>query len=649
MMKTMKPLSMWSVRAKIFSLVTILLAVICIFIYLYFPAALERETLLAFEHKADVIGLITAYSLAPAILFDDSTTLREILQAAQQDDDIAYLVVVDTHGAIVSAYGEAIALRAGYRAAAENLGVTKDGRYFRTYTPVLHDDRIIGSLYLGLSLHQVADDVRRSRNTIAVVSFLIFLLGVIAVFIISTLIIRPLEAMVGTVEAITEGDLSKRAAIFSNDEIGHLAASFNAMVDRLEQAYNELEAVNRTLEDRITKRTRALEEEIVERKQLEQQLIQAQKMETIGTLAGGIAHDFNNLLGIILGYAHRMRSAPENIDAKALDAIIMATERGAGLVRQLLTFARKTEVQFESVHVEGVLRELTLLLRDTFPKTIDIRLDIEPNLPSIKADPNQLHQALLNLCLNARDAMPNGGALTLRASTAASDTLRLKHPQATQQRYVCLCVTDSGQGMDQPTQDRIFEPFFSTKDRHKGTGLGLAVVYGIVNAHNGFIDVESRVGAGTSIQLYLPAPPTPLPESLEMRTTDDESVRGTETILVVEDEEMLRDLLQGMFESRGYRVLTASDGEEAVRVFAGNKERIALVLSDMGLPKLGGWEAFLEMRTLNPAVKVILASGYFDLNLKAEMVRAGAKDFIQKPYVPQLILRQVRQTLDETA
>lgn len=387
------------------------------------------------------------------------------------------------------------------------------------------------------------------------------------------------------------------------------------------------------------------------RRQLEQQLIQAQKMESLGTLAGGIAHDFNNLLGIILGHASmlaRIQSDPAKL-ASSIEAIIKTAERGASLVKQLLTFARKTDVLPESVRVNDSVNEITKLFREIFPKTITISTHLEENLPSIIADTNQIHQVLLNLGLNARDAMPRGGTLSIKTGLVKVDTIRQKFPKATTKEYVFISVADTGIGMDEATQNRIFEPFFTTKQRDKGTGLGLATVYGIVENHRGLMNVESKLKQGTIFNLYFPVQPGGI-ESFEIKKELIGDVAGgTETILLVEDEEMLRELLRVVLMGKGYTVLTASDGKEAVDIYARHHKDIALVLCDMGLPKLGGDEVFVKLKEINSGVKVIFASGYLDQNLESEMLRAGAKDFVLKPYIPKEILEKIRATIDRTS
>lgn len=389
--------------------------------------------------------------------------------------------------------------------------------------------------------------------------------------------------------------------------------------------------------------------DVTERKRLEEDLRQAQKMESVGTLAGGMAHDFNNILGIIIGYATRLRSSVEESSplARGLEPIIKAAERGAGLVKQLLTFARRTPVQREPLNVNETVEEIVQLLAETFPKTITIEQSLTPDLPMISADSNQLHQALLNLCLNARDAMPNGGTLSITTQPEPGERVRVRYPAATATRYVHIQVTDTGVGIDHTIKSRIFEPFFSTKGPAKGTGLGLSVVYGVVKSLEGFIDVNSKKGAGTTFSLHLPAMEHPQP------TGDSKSIqqpmtfmKGTETILLVEDEEMLLDLLDALLTEHGYHILRARDGVEAVEVYREHQSTISLVLSDMGLPRLGGWQAFQQMREINPRVKVILASGYLDPNLRKEMIEAGAVDFIQKPYIPEEILKRIRSVID---
>jgi len=296
------------------------------------------------------------------------------------------------------------------------------------------------------------------------------------------------------------------------------------------------------------------------------------------------------------------------------------------------------------------------MLRETLPKPIKIQTRLSEHLPRIHADPNQLHQALLNLAVNARDAMADRGVLTLGTDVVTGQTLRAKFPEAAGRRYVELCVADTGAGMDGETRRRIFEPFFTTKGS-KGQGLGLAVVYGIVNAHRGWIDLETEKGKGTTFRLYIEAPETDVAEesssSPESRRRDPRHVASSEkatggrrTLLVVEDEEMLLQPIRDLLEENGYEVLTALDGKQAVERHAEHADRIDLVLLDLGLPRLGGWQAYLEMRGKNPGLRCIVASGNLGAEQRAAMMKAGVQVSVRKPYTGPQLLAAVRAALN---
>ncbi len=388
--------------------------------------------------------------------------------------------------------------------------------------------------------------------------------------------------------------------------------------------------------------------DLTERKKFEDQLRQAQKMESIGTLAGGVAHDFNNILSIILSYTSLLeqeKSQPEKLD-HTLEVIKKAVHRGASIVRQILTFARKADVTLESLGANEVVTDIEKMLVETFPESITFSLHLDPALPAIIADRTQLQQALLNLSVNARDAMPNGGTLTVTTTTAGQAALRERFPKAHEESYVCIRVADTGLGMDESTQKHIFEPFFTTKEFGKGTGLGLAVVYGVVENHHGFIDVESSPGRGTTFSLFFPVQTGDARISAAAPADKREPAGGNETILFVEDEAMLMNLAKMFLESRGYIVLAAGDGADAVELYLHHKDTIAAVVTDMGLPTMGGVDVFHRLKEVNPAVKVILVSGYLDPALKNEMLTAGAKGFIQKPYALGDMLRKLREVID---
>ncbi len=383
---------------------------------------------------------------------------------------------------------------------------------------------------------------------------------------------------------------------------------------------------------------------------LEQQLIQAQKLESLGTLAGGIAHDFNNILGIIVGHATLIKRSgldPEK-QSQSIEAITTAAQRGAALVRQLLTFARKSDVIMHRIQLNDSIKEVASLLRETFPKIIDVSMKLQEKLPLILADSTQIHQVLLNLCVNARDAMPEGGKLAISTQTVEGTSIQSKFPKAKICNYVVVEVSDTGSGMDEETRLKIFEPFFTTKEPGKGTGLGLAVAFGIISLHYGFIDVASTPGRGTTFSLYFPVNVEEIEPFHIKGEMLGETPGGTETILLVEDEEMLRELAKMALKGKGYTVITATNGEEAIQIYKARKKEIALVLSDMGLPKLDGYSAFKELKEINPAIKFVIASGYIDPVQKSEILKSGVKEFIQKPYVPNDMLSKIRNVLDLT-
>ena len=384
------------------------------------------------------------------------------------------------------------------------------------------------------------------------------------------------------------------------------------------------------------------------RKRLEQQLIQAQKMEGLGTLAGGIAHDFNNILAIILGYTTRLedwKKHPEQMP-EAIKVIRDAVARGASLVQQLLTSARQTEARFTPLDLNALVQELERMLGATFPKTINFILQLHPGLPLAKADRSQIHQVLLNLCVNARDAMPNDGTITLATGVASGDELRVSFGGVNAERYVFVRVTDTGTGISKRVKPHIFEPFYTTKERGKGTGLGLSVVYGVVNNHRGFVQVDSEPGRGTTFSIYLPLGSATEPASANGRSAgpDHDPAR---TVMLVEDEEMLRELGVMLLESDGYRVLAAKDGVEAVEMFEAHADEIGLVVCDLGLPRLGGRDVFLRMKEIKPSVRTIVASGYLEPNLRTEILRAGVIDTVQKPYDFRELIERIRSIIGE--
>jgi two-component system, cell cycle sensor histidine kinase and response regulator CckA len=396
----------------------------------------------------------------------------------------------------------------------------------------------------------------------------------------------------------------------------------------------------------ITERKKAEQE----RESLQKQLLQAQKMEAIGTLAGGIAHDFNNLLQVILGYADLLllKKEPKDPERKKLEVIQHAARDGADLVARILTFSRKGESQTRPMDLNDEIRRVEKLLRRTLPKMIQIDLLLADDLGIIDADPAQIEQVTLNLGVNAQHAMPEGGRLIIETSNVSlSDECVNTHLDAKPGKYVLLTVSDTGIGMPPGTLDRIFEPFFTTKTDEEGTGLGLAMVHGIVAQHGGYIRCHSEPGSGTSFKIYFPVSSTELLSDLAV--TGEMPAFGSETVLLVDDDDRVQEITRQIIEMGGYKVLVARSGEEALIKYRDRKDEISLVILDLIMPGMGGKECLRELRQIQPKLKVLIASGFSDAPSVQESIKMGANGFIYKPFNSKELLLQVRRVLDEAS
>jgi PAS domain S-box-containing protein len=393
----------------------------------------------------------------------------------------------------------------------------------------------------------------------------------------------------------------------------------------------------------------AINTDITEKKAIEAQFLRAQRMESIGTLAGGIAHDLNNILAPIMMSIDILKLTATDPQAKSiLDTIEASSKRGSDIVRQVLSFARGLESQRVEIQPAHLLRELECIIKNTFPKNIRLRFTIPNNIWMILGDPTQVHQILLNLCVNARDAMPKGGNLTIEVGNGGLDAQHAALPAGAKAgRYVYIRVTDSGTGIPQAILDKIFEPFFTTKEVNEGTGLGLSTVMGIVKSHEGVIDVSTDPGRGTTFTVYLPAMEisgeSPRPPA---RTISAPAGKG-ETVLVVDDEASILTIASQSLEAFGYRVFTATNGAEAMTVYAKHQDEIAVVLTDMSMPIMDGAVLIRALAKINPAVKIIAASGLNANDDLAKMSGASVKHFLKKPYTAEALLEALRKVLTE--
>ena len=470
---------------------------------------------------------------------------------------------------------------------------------------------------------------REAMASLAHLNRLLLALGLVAVFSGGALVFaicdrftRPLGSLVGGVGALEKGDFEYRLNARGSDEVAQLTRAFGRMRSTLKT--NE-----------------------VQRQKLEDHLRQSQKMEAIGRLAGGVAHDFNNLLMVISGYTEVLldQLAPENaLHAKA-EAIQQASDRATTLTRQLLAFSRKQLLELKVIDVNAIVADMERLLRPLIGEDIELTTSLAPAVGCTRADAGQLEQVIMNLVVNAKDAMHNGGKICIRtASVTLDDTYRPENTFIKHGPYVMISVSDTGQGMDRDTQARIFEPFFTTKEKGKGTGLGLSTVYGIIKQSGGYVFVQSELGRGTVFTIYFPRVDEPsaslgaLPASLA-------AVGGAETILLVEDEESVRQLVRETLESRGYHVLEAANGQDALAVAASHADTIHLIITDVVMPGLSGHELVQKLLPARPGTKVLYLSGYAEDAFASPLPADGKRIFLQKPFTLQSLSRRVREVL----
>ena len=431
-------------------------------------------------------------------------------------------------------------------------------------------------------------------------------------------------------------------------------AALQAHLEKRTRVEEQLQHLNRELQTRIAesaaKLTRA-NADLVRGKESRKQLRQSELLTNIGTLAAGIAHDFNNILNVIQAYAVLILSHPTDADHVAEDAEVIreTVEEGVALARQLLEVGRKTETKADLADINDLLQRTTRSLAPMFPTNIVIAADLDPRVPMIMIDAGLLYQAILNLCINARDAMPDGGKILVQTRITSGDALRQRFAEAAADQYVYISVADTGVGMEAEVRSRVFESYFTTKELGQGTGLGLSIVHGIVSEHDGFIEVASEPGCGSTFHIYLPIP-------REEATADDvtppsaknkiaDRWRQRETILYAEDDARLAGLMQRLLEGEGFKVLTAQNGVEAVEVHSRHKTQIGLAILDLGLARLNGWEAFQLMKKIDPKLKGILASGYVSAEVESRVAKGELNGVLQKPYLGEEVLTMIKHAI----
>jgi len=466
----------------------------------------------------------------------------------------------------------------------------------------------------------------------ATVALALLAVSVLLLIALERMISRPILELAVAARTVREReDFRVRLPARTGDEIGTLTDAFHRMLTALEQREAALRRANE------------------EQRHLQEQLIQAQKMESIGRLAGGIAHDFNNLLTVIVGSTDLARAQlPEEDQLQPLlENVRQATTQASNLTNQLLAFARRQIIEPRIVDLNHLVADAEKMLRTLIGDDVELVAIPQPELWPVRADPHQMMQVLVNLAVNARDAMPGGGRLEIETRDVELKSRPGREGSPAPGGYVRLTVRDTGEGMDEEVRQRVFEPFYTTKGKGEGTGLGLSIVYGIVHGAGGHIELESKEGAGSTFHLHFPhaekaPPPAPTPEE----PAAEPMARGEETILLVEDESGARTAVARILEHLGYRVLTAGDAAEAIEIFEGRDRPPDLLLTDVVMPGRSGVELAEDLHRRDPELGILFMSGYTDRHTGVRLVSERRAAFLAKPFPNQLLARKVREALD---
>ena len=583
------------------------------------------------------------------LLNDDIVRLNRLIKDAASVQGILYAAIVDRKNTI-KAHSDPHKIGKPLQDFQEMDEVRKDGniQYFshtlpsgvqvlNLSRPITFKEKELGAVHVGLSLDFISHLIYRESVFIFILSLFIVLLGIAVAVLLGISFSRPISKLMGATQEFGKGNLDYRLNMRRKDEFGDLASAFNYMAGELDKK----EVANAQL---FSERLQAEKET----RKLEEQLQQSQKMEAVGQLAGGIAHDFNNSLTLIKVCSQLALQEINEGDPirEKIQQIDEATTRSGDLARQLLTFSRRHVEETKVLDLNHLLANLNKMLRRAIGENIELVNKMAEGLGRVKADPGQIEQIIVNLVVNARDSMPNGGNLVLETANAELDPEYARtHIRVTPGRYVMFSVKDTGKGMAPEVKERIFEPFFTTKEEGKGTGLGLFMVYGIVQKYGGHITVESEPGMGTAFKIYLPQADEQLEEARE-ELLGKRLPRGGETILVVEDENDLRTLMAQALNRQGYKTLEAANGEEGLLLFDKYRQEINLVVTDVVMPRMTGFELIDLLLPLYPQMKVIYISGYPDNpDLQQRNLNPDA-NFIAKPFSLEDLATKVRRVLD---
>ncbi len=614
-----------------------------------------------FENEVAVLGRIAADRATAAVAFGDTRSAEETLQALGVRSSVLAARLLDEAGEPLAAYtaeGAAPRLHDLDKRDLPPEAITyREDRVYLS-RPIVLEGVEIGTLLLESDLAPLRE--RRGRYT--AIASAVALLSFVLVFLLSSRLRRslaePVTSLARTARGVTRDfDYSVRVPKTTGDEIGDLVDAFNGMLEEIANRDKDLVSAKERAEESArharsrfeeTRRSKdALEQEIAERERLERQIRQSQKMEAIGRLAGGVAHDFNNMLMVILGGSEAIRERPGDAEQTLMevDEIAAAAERAASVTRQLLAFSRQQVLSVQELDLNRIVTDTRKMLERLIGEDVELSTHLHDAKLSISVDPGQIQQVLLNLVVNARDAMPAGGALHIATDEVEITPGLAASLEVEPGRYCLLEVRDTGEGMPPEVASRIFEPFFTTKGVGQGTGLGLATVYGIVRQSGGAVSVESDLGAGTQFRVYLPnrAQEAGAGEGTERR----EVPRGNETLLLVEDDGAVRRHLRSMLERSGYQVLEAVDGVEALEVSRAFPEPFDMVVTDVVMPRMSARELVERLEEERGAMRVLFVSGYVDDVLSRHGVTTETgRSLLQKPFTRDQLAERVRALLD---
>ena len=626
MMRTARDLPL---RRKLILLVTLTSSLVLTLAGVILAAYDLRRAYGDMETDLQSLAQVVGSNSTGALTFDDEKAAEEILAALRARPHVMAARLYDARGGTFATYHRDAAASVPLPAAPRPDSYRAGAEHVELFHAVATREAPAGTLYLKADLGQL-----RSRfEGYLLVILLVLLASTGLAWIVSArwqrLVSDPILRLSEAAEAVAlSRDYSTRVASPGGDELGALTASFNEMLSQIEGRDRELRA------------------EVKERLHAEEQLRQGQKMEAVGRLAGGVAHDFNNLLGVILGYSELIlgQQLPPPARRK-VEEIQKAGNRAAALTRQLLAFSRKQVLAPKVLDLNGLVVEFSRMLPRVIGEDVELVIEDGLHLGLVKADPGQIEQILMNLCVNARDALPEGGRITIVTGNVTLAGTTTGTGGATG-AYVTLCVTDNGSGMDDDTRSHAFEPFFTTKAQGKGTGLGLATVYGIMQQSGGHVTVQSAPGRGTTFKLYFPRVSEAAPDH-PLAADADDARPGAETILLVEDEEALRALVAMMLRSRGYTVLEAESGSAAVEVSDGHGGVIDLMLTDVIMPGMNGRALARAIAARRPSMRVVFMSGYSDEALGTRGVLDEGTTLLAKPFTGAALDRCLARAFGE--